>query len=310
MALFVAWFGAPPRLVWPLALALSGFAQEHPAIKLFNDRQFPQAEKALRVAIKQRPQEQQLKLYLAKAMIEQHHTADALRELETLLAQRPSAETEFEVGKLMRQLAEARFHDLSQSDAGQAAVQEIAGRRLEREGNFEAALARYREAASLEPSRPGLNYEIGSALWKMRDYEPAEKQLRAELVRTPQHGMANFRLGQLMLATNREAEAVSPLEQALTALPNRLEVRRELGKAYRRAGQLNQARSAWESVATARPNDDQVHFLLGGLYRELGESALAEKAFARHRNCSKRDANNRNANASAPPSGDSQLRWR
>lgn len=258
------------------------------ALSLFQARKFAEAEQAYRLALRHQPRNAELRLGLARTLIELDRISEALQIVETTLAALPSSlsttpAVEMEVGRLLRQLAEKRFRDLGLIDEGQAAVSEIAGKRLEREGNFTTALARYRDVQQLEPNRAGIQYLIGSVLWKLRDFESAEKHLRAELANTPGHGMANFRLGQIMIATSFEIESVPYLERALAALPGRLEVRRELGKAYRKAGSLAAARSVWEQVAKARPEDDQVHFLLGGLYRELGEAALSQREFSLHR---------------------------
>ena len=222
-------------------------------------------------------------MWLVRTLVELNRVPEALAELQRLLEAHPAPEIEMEAGRLLRRLAEQRFRDLSRQDDGQAAVSEIAGRRLEREGNFLAALARYQEAQSREPQRPGLHYALGSVYWKLREMEAAERNLRAELERTPEHGMANFRLGQVLIATGKEREAVVPLERAASAIPDRPEVRRELGKAYRKVGRVDDARRVWEAVALERPSDDQVHFLLGGLYRETGELESAQRELNLHR---------------------------
>ena len=266
-----------------LIVTLAALALDSPGAGLYRARKFPEAERELRASLKKQPQNPGLRLLLTRTLIELNRIPEALAELDQLLGTGASPDTEMEAGRLLRRLAERRFRDLNHSDAGQAAVSEIAGRRLEREGNFAAALARYHDAQQREPDRPGLRYSIGGVLWKMRDFEAAENNLRAELERTPEHGMANFRLGQVLIATSREAESVTYLERAVAAMPDRVEVRRELGKAYRKAGRPADAQAAWEAVAKALPNDDQVHFLLGGLYRELGEAALAQRELSLHR---------------------------
>ena len=265
-----------------LTLSLAFMAIDDEGIRLYRTRKFVEAEREFRLTLRKQPQDPQPRLYLARTLIELNRVSEALAELERLIEAQPSPEIEIEVGRLLRHLAGRRFHDLTQSDAGQAAISEIAGHRLEQERNFPAALAQYREAQKIESDRPGINYAMGSVLWKMNEFGPAEKHLRAELERSADHGMANFRLGQVLLATSREAEAIAPLARATVALPDRWEVRRELGKAYRKTGHSAEALDAWEAVAKARPDDDQVHFLLGGLYRELGRTALAKQEFSRH----------------------------
>lgn len=269
-------FASAVALLWLAASDSAG-------VSLYRERRFAEAERAFRATLKARPADETAQLYLARTLVELQRLPEALAVVERLTAGTARAETRLEAGRLLRQLAERRFRELQRVDGGTAATREIAGRRLEREGNFAAALEEYRAVQRLEPERPGVRYAIGGVLWKMRELGPAEQELRAELAQRPHHGVANLRLGQVLLATEREPEAVAYLERARTALPHVIEVQRELGKAYRKAGRVVEARAAWEAVAQVRPNDDQVHYLLSGLYREVGEEELARQALQRHR---------------------------
>jgi len=259
----------------------SGFGSQ--GITLFEQRRFAPAEQALRAELRRSPRDAKARLYLARTLLELNRRPEALQELQRLLEQKPDAEAQLEAGRLLRNLAQQRFRSLVAVAPDSAATLEIAGRRLEREGNFAAALEQYHAARTREPQRPGIRYALGSVYWKQRDYVAAERELRAELADSPHHAMANFRLGQVLLATERQAEAVPFLERAAQAMADVLEVRRELGKGYRKIGRNQEARAVWEAVAQARPRDDQVHYLLGGLYRELGESELARQSLERHR---------------------------
>lgn len=266
-----------------LILALAAVAPDSAGVGFYRERKFPEAERELRASLKKQPRNPELHLWLARTLVELNRIPEALAQLDGLLSAGPSPDTEMEAGRLLRRLAEMRFRDLSRTDTGQAALSEIAGRRLERGGDFAAALERYRDALQREPERPGLHYSIGGVLWKMRDFDAAEKNLRAELERTPRHGMANYRLGQVLVASSREADSIPYLERAVSAMPDVPEVSRELGKAYRKTGRLKDAQAAWEAVARKRPNDDQIHFLLGGLYREIGESVRSAEELKLHR---------------------------
>ncbi len=264
-------------------LLCSAFLAVSPAaVSLFHSGKWAQAETALRAELKRSPRDGDARLLLVRVLVAQGRRAEALEELSPLLAAGARLGWQLEAGRMLRQLAEQRFRDLRAAAPDSAAVRELAGLRLERQGDFAAALAEYQAAARLEPNRPGLRYLTGSAQWKLRDFPAAEASLRAELAANPQHGMANLRLGQTLLSTAREADAVPFLEKAVAALPELWPARRELGKAYRKAGQLPEARAAWEAVAKARPNDEEVHYLLGGLYRELGETELARRELETH----------------------------
>jgi tetratricopeptide (TPR) repeat protein len=252
-------------------------------VQQYHDRNFVQAERTFREALKANPNDERARLYLAKTLKELKRVAEALTVLQPLTRQTASAESRLEAGRLLRQLAEARFRALQRAAGGTAATMEMSARRLEREGNFTAALEQYRAVQRLEPDRPGIRFSIGSVLWKMRDLPAAEPELRAELAARPNHSMANLRLGQLLVMTDREAEAVPFLEQAHEAMPHLPDIARELGKAYRKSGRLQDARAAFESVAAARPQDDQIHYLLSGVYRELGEADRANEELRKHR---------------------------
>jgi predicted Zn-dependent protease len=258
-------------------------AQTPSGVEQYRNRNFLQAERTLRTALKADPKDERARLYLAKTLIELKRTAEALAVLQPLTTQTAKAESRLEAGRLLRQLAESRFRALQRAAGGTAATMEIAARRLEREGNFTAALEQYRAVQRLEPERPGIRFSIGSVLWKMRDFPAAEPELRAELAVRPGHSMANLRLGQLLMMTDRETEAIPHLEQAHKAMPHLIDIARELGKAYRKAGRLQDARSAFEAVAAARPEDDQIHYLLSSLYRELGEAERANDELRKHR---------------------------
>ena len=258
-------------------------AQTPSGVEQYRNRNFPQAERRLRAALTADPKDERARLYLAKTLIELKRVADALAVLQPLTQQTAKVESRLEAGRLLRQLAEARFRALQRTAGGSAATMEIAARRLEREGNFAEALEQYRAVQRLEPDRPGIRFSIGSVLWKTRDLTAAEPELRAELAIRPTHSMANLRLGQLLVMTDRETEAIPFLEQAYKAMPHVPDIARELGKAYRKSGRLQEALSAFESVATAKPDDDQIHYLLSGVYRELGEAERASEELQKHR---------------------------
>lgn len=272
-----------PLLVMLVVPCLAGTAAETgPA--LFHARRYAEAERALRARVAARSTDSEARLYLARTLIELSRIAEALTILEPATDERSaSADTRYQAGLILRQLAERRFADLEAAAPGSPAVLELNGQQLERRGDSAAAMEQYRAAAKLDARRPGIHYAIGNLHWRARDLESAERELRMELETNPRHGMAQFRLGQVFIARGDEAAASGPLEAAAQAMPGNLDVLRELGKAYRKSGRQAEARRVWEQVARARPADAQVHFLLGGLYRETGEAALADAALARHR---------------------------
>ncbi|MBM3727002.1 MAG: tetratricopeptide repeat protein [Acidobacteria bacterium] len=244
---------------------------------LFEQRDFPAAERAFRLIATR-----QARLYLARTLIEQQRTAEALAELETALAGQPDEEIRFRAGEILRDLASRRLAALHRQAPDSAAVLEITGSNLERTGQPDEALRLYREAARRQPARPGIHYRIGALLWRRRELDAALEALRTELRLSPHHGMANLRLGQVLLARDEAEPAIAPLERAAAAIPGTAEPGRELGKAYRKVGRAADARRVFELTAKAYPTDDQIHFLLGTLYRDLGLTAEAQRELRQH----------------------------
>jgi tetratricopeptide (TPR) repeat protein len=264
-------------------LALLAASESATGIAMYRQRKFGAAEKEFRRVLSGNPKDAVARIHLARTLIELRRLPEALAEIERVLSQNADPEVRFQIGRIVRELAEQRFAELERAAPGSAAVRELAGRRFEMEGQLAEALEEYQAAAAVEPKRPGVRYMAGNILWKMRRLGEAAEELRAELAANPHHAMANLRLGEVLLARNEEALAAPHLERAVNAMPESVEARRELGKAYRKAGRLAEARREWETVAKVRPNDDQVHYLLGNLYRELGHKELARRELEKHR---------------------------
>ena len=251
-------------------------------VKLYEQRQFAEAESELRRTLAAQPDDAQSRLYLARTLVELGRVSEALSEIDRALAGKSDAEIQFQAGGIIRELAQRRFADLQRLSPDSPAVHELAARNFERQGKLTEALREYRAAIAKEPERPGLHYEAGNILWRMRELEAAAAEFRTELARTPNHGMANLRLGQIFLTLDQPANAVTFLERAVAAQSDSTDARRELGKAYRTLGRSGDARTQWEFVAKTRPDDDQVHYLLGTLYRQMGDIEAAERELSRH----------------------------
>jgi tetratricopeptide (TPR) repeat protein len=273
----------PEAITGALCAFLLLAADARHGIHLYQQRRFQEAAQAFRDLLKNQPGNAEARVYLARTLIELEDVAEGLRELERVLKDGAGPEAKFQAGRVIRELAERRLADLQRLAPDSAALRELAGIHYERKGQHEKALEEFRQAAVMEPRRPGIHYRIGNVLWRMRELEQAEQHLRRELTANPHHAQANLRLGQVLVARNQEEQAAPLLERAVKGAPGSIEARRELGKAYRKLGRLKEARQLWEAIAAARPEDDQVHYLLGGLYREMGEAELARTAFDKHR---------------------------
>ena len=140
------------------------------------------------------------------------------------------------------------------------------------------ALAEYRVVEQLDPSLPGLHFEIGHLLWKTGDPEKAIEELRQELQQNPEHPEANGEMGTILVAQHQPDKAIPYLETALRAKPDLWLIHQQLGKAY--LLQKNYPKAEAELQKALRIDlDGTAHYQLGLLYRAEGKSSAAAEEF-------------------------------
>ena len=132
--------------------AAVGLADLNLALTEFRARDFRAAEAELRRLLQQDSHDPQVRLYLARTLIQQDRIAEALAELEVLRSQDGAAPIKFQVGEILRELAERRFALLQAKASNSAAFHELAGRQLEMKGQLDGALKEYEIASGIEPS--------------------------------------------------------------------------------------------------------------------------------------------------------------
>src|SRR6266853_963296 len=132
-----------------LLLALDG-------VSLYRDRQFQQAEQALRKTLAGNPKDATARLYLVRTLIELDRMPDALEELDRALAASLDPETRFQAGRIVRDLSERRLAALVRVSPDSAAVRELAARQFELQGRLPDALREFRAAIAKERQRPGV----------------------------------------------------------------------------------------------------------------------------------------------------------
>jgi tetratricopeptide (TPR) repeat protein len=144
------------------------------------------------------------------------------------------------------------------------------------------AVAEYRTVLAMQPTLPGVHYELARLL---TDSDPvdAAKLLRTELVIDENHYKARSLLGQLLVATGEYGPAIGVLEQALAANPDLTDARRALGRALVETKDAENGLRHLLMAASAEQDDEQIHFLLANAYRALGREREAAVEMETHR---------------------------
>jgi protein O-GlcNAc transferase len=103
-------------------------------------------------------------------------------------------------------------------DRADAAI--VAGHGLEDQGQFSAALDRYREAVLIAPTYPRAHLNVGNALRLLRREGEAVAAFREALRHAPDYAPAHFNLGTLLAVAGDYAGARECLQEALRLQPD------------------------------------------------------------------------------------------
>jgi tetratricopeptide (TPR) repeat protein len=211
----------------------------------FDRQQFRQAEASLTLWLQVHPKDLNAKYLLAKTL--RNLSLQVLSELLTI------------------DPASARAHQLQ--------AQTYANREED-----DKALAEYHIVEQLDPSLPGLHFEIGHLLWKTGEPEQAIEELKQELQFNPQHPEANGEMGTILVTYHQPDEAIPYLKAALNAKPSLWLIHQQLGRAYLLQKNYPKAEAELQK-ALVMDLDGTAHYQLGLLYRAEGKSDAAAEEF-------------------------------
>ncbi|MFC1975531.1 tetratricopeptide repeat protein, partial [Chloroflexota bacterium] len=95
---------------------------------------------------------------------------------------------------------------------------------LHRQGDYEQAIATYREAIALMPDAPtyvAYHFMIGDMLAEMQRYQEAALAFRETVEVIPQYDEAWFNLGKCLMALEQDEEAVQAFDRCLEIMLSR-----------------------------------------------------------------------------------------
>jgi len=129
----------------------------------------------------------------------------------------------------------------------------LAGFLAQEAGQFEEALAAYRDALVIDPGYLAATLRQGQVLLKLQRPEEAKDKFLAVLAREPANAPALAGLGRLAMGEADYAGAIQYLEKALAVEPAATRLRYTLAIAYRQDGDLNKARDNLRLRGDAEP---------------------------------------------------------
>ncbi len=158
------------------------------------------------------------------------------------------------------------------------AIQRLAGLVALRQGDFAAAVERYRAAIALRPDHAGAQFNLGNALRELgRLEEAAEAYGRAAAVR-PGEAQIHHAHGVTLQALGQPGEAAAAYARVVELTPGSAGGYRNLGLAHHEAGRPEEAATAYRGGLALEPDWPLLHSNLANLLMERGEMAALAAA--------------------------------
>ncbi len=166
-----------------------------------------------------------------------------------------------------------------------ARMRQVMAHEMARQGNTEGAIANYREALKLDPSLPGLHFELAEALSSSpspSDQAQVEREYKAALADNPFDGKAECRLGEIALRASDLKGALTHYSRALELQPNDAEANLGVAKTLTSMRRAKEAEPYLKRAAELEPFNAATHYRLSLVYRELGRTADAQRELSEY----------------------------
>jgi tetratricopeptide (TPR) repeat protein len=153
------------------------------------------------------------------------------------------------------------------------------GGELARQGDHDKAIAKYREAARLNPHLPGVHFELAEQLRAAADPKLnalAEGEYKAAIQENQFDQRSWSHLGEVLAARGDFKAAQEAYNKALALQPGDAETKTDLAIALISTNQQKEAVPLLESAIKDDPTNIVAHYRLSGLYRRTGRLADAK----------------------------------
>jgi tetratricopeptide (TPR) repeat protein len=230
-------------------------------------------------------QEQKIQIEAGMELIEIYiATGDLNKAAATVSALRARYPTDIEVlyasYRIYSDLASESMLSLSLLAPESARMYQLMAHELERHGDNEAAIRNYREALKLDPTLPGLHFELAELLNAssvVTEQQEAEDEYKAALSVNPLDERAEFRLGEISSQRGDTQQAYVHYSRAVQLQPNDAEANTGLAKVLMLLNQPDKAEPLLQRALQLDPTSAVAHFRLATLYRQAGRTGDAKR---------------------------------
>ena len=132
---------------------------------------------------------------------------------------------------------------------------------------LDEAVAAYREALELLPTKPSLHRDLAGVYWKQKRYTEAEPHYKAVVEHDDADIQARYRLGLIFLTQGRYRKAISAFERVIELDNKHVRGYGGLGLACQKAGDIPGAVQAFERVLVLEPGNPNALQMLEKLHK-------------------------------------------
>ena len=229
--------------------------------------------------------DKQIKIDTGMELVEAYSRAGDLDQataiLNTLRKIDPTNEAVLYAGyRIYSDLAAESLISLSLIDPNSARMHQAMAHELAKRGDTPGAIENYRAALKLDPTLPGLHFELADMLSTQSTDEgrqEAEKEYKAALELNPLDEQSECRLGDIALQKDDLNEAAQRFTRALQLQPRDPEASIGMAKVLMDREQPQKAEELLHHALQLDPTSALAHYRLSTIYRQAGRVEDAKK---------------------------------
>lgn len=225
--------------------------------------------------------EEKLKINVGRDLIESYSGSGELNKaattIDTLLKLKPTDPSLLYTSyRIHADMAVEALLELTLAAPDSGQTHQAMAHELQRERDLPGTIANLRQALALDPTLPGIHFELAEALHASDDQRlrtEAVQQYKLAVETAPSDPKAAARMGDIEVEQGDLAAGAKFYRQALTLQPNSAEAKIGLANVLAEGGDAAGAAALLEEVEKADEANTLAHFRLSVVYRKLGRTA-------------------------------------
>jgi tetratricopeptide (TPR) repeat protein len=225
--------------------------------------------------------EEKLTIEVGRELIESYASTDDFDKaspiISTLLKLEPTNPALLYISyRIHSEMAIAAMLELGLVAPDSAQTHQAMAHELQRDRDLAGTIANLRKALALDPTLPGVHFELAEALHASDDPRirvEAEQQYRLAVETNPRDPKAAARLGDIEVEKGDSDAAATDYRKALQLQPGFEDAAIGLANVFSKRGDQAEAVTLLKEVEAADPTNVLAHFRLSTIYRKLNRPA-------------------------------------